>query len=158
MKNIRTLCLLLLTVLIGGCASGPEAPGFAKVQAPVITPDANSGVVYFVRERAHTGRDFSYYLHEGEAVVGVLQSGSYFMLKAAPGVHTYWAATDVEKDLVDVTLKVEAGKRYFIEGGVHVGFWGEHPELNEVSEETAGQILPDLDYVALTAAGAARAE
>ncbi|MDO5538274.1 MAG: DUF2846 domain-containing protein [Desulfovibrionaceae bacterium] len=147
MKTFSPLCVLLLTVFLAGCAAMPLRGDYVKEQtAPVIVPDAQSAVIYFVRESAFTGGGISYFVCEDTVRIGLLKSGTYFIYKTTPGKHTYHAETEAR---AAVTLDVEAGKTYYVEGGISIGMWAGQPRLAEVTEPVARQLIPDLDYVRL---------
>ena len=78
--------------------------------------------------------------------VGLLKSGSYFMLKAKPGKHTYWAETETKEF---VTIDVQPQKFHYIIGGVDMGFWAGRPKLDEVTPPIARQLIPELEYTIL---------
>ena len=148
MKRIFLAFSLIVTVLlVAGCAKMPLRGDYVKEPvAPVIVPDANHGVVYFVRDSAFGGAGISYFIFEDTKKIGLLKSGTYFIHKTTPGKHTYLAETEAR---AAVTLDVEAGKTYYIEGNVGMGFWAGRPQLTEITEPVAKQYLSDLDYVRL---------
>lgn len=147
MKKISLLCLLIAAVLLAGCAKMPLREDYVKeASAPVVTADENSGVVYFVRDSAFGGAGISYFIFEDTKKIGLLKSGTYFIHKTTPGKHTYLAETEAR---AAVTLDVEAGKTYYIEGNVGMGFWAGRPQLTEITEPVARQYLPELEYIRL---------
>lgn len=146
-KLFLLLSLICIFGAVTGCAKMPLRGDYVKeTTAPVIVPDENSGVVYFVRDSAFGGGGISYFIFEDTTKIGLLKSGTYFIHRATPGKHTYLAETEAR---AVVTLNVEAGKTYYIEGSVGMGFWAGRPELREITEAVARQYLSDLDYVRL---------
>lgn len=148
MKSLlKLMTLSLLIAILAGCAKMPVRGDYVKeAQAPTIVPDEHSGVVYFVRESAFTGGGISYFIFEDTTKIGLLKSGTYFIHKTTPGKHTYLAETESRSA---VTLDVEAGKTYYVEGSVGLGFLAGRPQLTEITEAVARQLLPELDYVRL---------
>ena len=147
MKKLSLLCLLIAAVLLAGCAKMPLREDYVKeATAPVVTPDETSGVVYFVRDSAFGGAGISYFIFEDTTKIGLLKSGTYFIHKTTPGKHTYYAETEARSS---VTLDVEAGKTYYVEGSVGLGFLAGRPQLMEITEPVAKQYLPELEYIRL---------
>ena len=75
------------------------------------------------------------------------QSGTYFVYKAIPGKHTYLAETEAR---AAVTLDIQPGQTYYIEGGVGMGFWAGRPQLTEITRPVADKLLPRLKYIRLS--------
>lgn len=148
MRKIFVLaCLVLCATMFAGCAKTPTRGEYVKMDsAPVIKPAADEGLVYFLRESAFTGGGMSYFIFEDNTKIGVLRSGSYFIHKSKAGKHTYWGETESK---AMVTVNVEAGKTYYVVGGINMGFWAGRPALSEVTEPVARKMLPDLTYTRL---------
>lgn len=147
MKKISLFCILIAAVLLAGCAKMPLREDYVKeTSAPTVTADETSGVVYFVRDSAFMGGGVSYFIFEDTTKIGLLKSGTYFIHKTTPGKHTYYAETESR---ASVTLDIEAGKTYYVEGSVGLGFLAGRPQLTEITETVARQYLPDLEYIRL---------
>jgi len=78
----------------------------------------------FFRRKSLLGTGQWFNVREEGKALGKLTNGAYFVLPAVPGLHTYTAATEPEfKDRL--TLKIDAGETYFVEGvltkGVVIG-------------------------------------
>jgi hypothetical protein len=154
MKFIVRIAGLLVLLSLVGCAGMPGRYDYKVLeQVPVVEPDKMHGVVCFLREDAFTGGGISYFVMEGDQKIGLLRSGSYFMIKADSGQHTYWAETEA-KDYV--TVDVEAGQCNYVIGGVALGMWAGRPSLEEVTQSAAQRLLPELDYTILTTAEEAK--
>lgn len=148
MKKLFALLMVWGMVVLCGCAKTPSRSEYTEMNvAPHIEADADSGIVYFLRESAFFGGGISYYIWEDTQKVGLLRSGSYFVHKATIGQHTYWAETESK---AFVTLKVDAGKTYYVVGGVGMGMWAGRPTLEIVTEPVASGLLPDLKYTRLS--------
>ena len=147
MKKFFLPFLAMAILIIGsGCAKLPQRADYIKEAAPQMAADENHALIYFVRPSAFSGGGMSYFVHEDATPIGVLKSGSYFMHRALPGKHTYWAETEAR---ASVLLDVKAGETYYVEGGVGLGFWAGRPELREVTKAVVDGYMPDLEYIRL---------
>lgn len=146
MQRLMLPLLSIAFLLIVGCAKMPLQGDYVKDTPPKIEQGNEYGIVYFLRESSFGGGGISYFIFEDATKIGVLKSGSYFIHQAAPGKHTYWAETESR---AAVTIQVEAGQTYYIEGGVGMGIWAGRPELTEITGKVAEKFLPDLTYIRL---------
>jgi hypothetical protein len=147
-RKLAALLAAVLVLAVAGCAKMPLRADYVYETNPQIaSADATSAAVYFLRESAFVGGGVSYFIFEDATKIGLLKSGTYFVHKAAPGKHTYWAETEGKSS---VTLDAQAGQTYYIEGGIGIGFWAGRPQLSEVTRPVAERILPDLKYVRLS--------
>ena len=78
----------------------------------------------FFRPKALLGVGKWFNVREDGKALGKLTNGAYFVQATAPGTHTFTATTEPEfKD--KLTLKIDAGETYFVEGtlthGVVIG-------------------------------------
>lgn len=137
-KNAITLGLLGLISMICGCASVSKQPTNIY---PEVRED--KGLVYFYRERKFVGAAISYNIKENGEIVGAIANGTYFFLFVDPGTHTYTAATEASTSR---TLEVEAGKTYYVECGVEMGFMAGHPSMRIVNDAEGKSVLPNLKY------------
>lgn len=145
----KLICLLALTMAVAlgaGCAKMPVRGDYMQDTPPQIVPDQESAVVYFLRESAFTGGGITYFIFEDDTKIGLLKSGSYFIHKATPGKHTYLAETESR---AAVTLDIQPGQTYYIEGSIGMGFWAGRPQLTEITKPVADKLLPDLKYIRL---------
>lgn len=145
----KLICLLALTMAVAlgaGCAKMPVRGDYMQDTPPQVVPDQESAVVYFLRESAFTGGGITYFIFEDDTKIGLLKSGSYFIHKATPGKHTYLAETESR---AAVTLDIQPGQTYYIEGSVGMGFWAGRPQLTEITKPVADKLLPDLKYIRL---------
>lgn len=147
MRKFFLVLLVMSSVALVGCAKMPQRDEYTKLAvAPTMQADDEHGLVVFLRESAFVGGGVSYYIYEDTQKIGVLRSGTWFMHKAKPGQHTYWAETE-SKDVTTVT--VEPNKKYYVLGGVSMGAWAGRPTLKEVTEPVAAPLLKDLEYLQL---------
>jgi len=142
------LAAVAVTVMMAGCAKMPLREDYVYEQpAQAATADDSAGLIYFYRESAFTGGGISYFIFEDATKIGLLKSGTYFTYKATPGKHTYLAETEARSA---VTLDVQAGQTYYIEGGINIGMWAGRPQLTEVTKPVADKLLPGLKYIRLS--------
>lgn len=114
-----------------------------STQHPMPTVQPDHGLVYFYRESHFGGAGIQYDIRDNGEVIGALQSGTYFFENATPGKHTYSAKTEAESD---VTVDVAAGKIYYVQGSISMGFFAGHPHLKVTDQEAAQAALAKLDY------------
>jgi len=148
MIRLVFLAVLGLVFALGaGCAKMPQRADYVKEAAPpTLTADADHGLIYFFREWAFGGGGMTYFVQEDTVNIGLLKAGSYFAHKATPGKHTYSGETE-SKD--SVTLDIEAGKTYYVEGGIGMGFWAGVPKLSEVTKPVFDKARPKLEHIRL---------
>nr|WP_246387943.1 DUF2846 domain-containing protein [Desulfovibrio intestinalis] len=113
---------------------------------PQISVEEHTATIVFFREWAFTGGGITYFVTEDTKNIGLLKAGSYFIYKALPGKHTYSAETEARSS---VTLDVQSGQIYYVEGGIGMGFWAGRPQLIEVTKPVFDKIKPELKYIRL---------
>ena len=138
MALIRIAAISILIASLFGCAS-------VKYEALAELPqvEAGKGLVVFYRESSLGGSALTYQVHEGEELIGVLRSGTYFYNHSEPGNHTYWGQTVVRNS---VTLDVVAGQTHFIKGDVTMGYRVGHPRLTVVQPARGEAAIAKLRY------------
>jgi hypothetical protein len=111
-------------------------PVFAS-DLPEVEPD--KGLVIFYRMSSFKGGAIRFNLNHSEGSIGQLLSGTYLYKHFDPGEHTFWSQA-ISQD--SITLKIEAGKKYYVRGDVMMGLFAGRPKFTQVSESDA---LTDLD-------------
>lgn len=159
--NRSLLCLALLLPIAAVQAQDPAAtpapaessaaePATAAPDAPPTTETANRlvgapaegmGQVVFFREKKFTGAAIKYKVREGETELGKLGSGTYFVASVAPGTHQYTVHSEA-KDVL--TLEVEAGETYYVQGSITMGFMAGRPNLSPSDESVFNAMADDL--------------
>lgn len=143
----KLFLLVSVVALLVGCAKMPLRGDYVEEKAPPqLQTNENMAAIYFFRDWAFTGGGMSYFITEDTKTIGLLKAGSYFAFQATPGKHTYSAETEARSS---VTLDVQPGQIYFIEGGIGMGFWAGRPQLAEVTKPIFDKVRPDLKYVRL---------
>lgn len=147
MKPVQLLSSLALSVLMLGASAQAQdaAPPAATDAAPAAAPtdaaapapaaaaptdtasaESGSGTVIFFRPSKFVGAAVGFKVRENGTELGKLRNGKYFVLKVAPGVHQY----EVHSETKDVlTLEVEAGQTYYVQGVLGVGIVAGRPNL-----------------------------
>lgn len=146
MNKLLSFCIVALLFLFSvGCAKMPLRGDYVEEKSPPqIQADEQSAAIVFFREWAFTGGGMSYFITEDTNNIGLLKAGSYFAYRATPGKHTYSAETEARSS---VTLDVQPGQTYYIEGGIGMGFWAGRPQLSEVTKPIFDKAKPDLKYI-----------
>lgn len=111
---------------------GKAAKGAGRIAAPapetgpiaIAAPPKGMGQVVFFRRKSLLGTGQWFNVREDGKALGRLTNGAWFVQEEPPGPHTFTAKTEPEfKDRL--TLKVDAGETYFVEGilthGVVIG-------------------------------------
>ena len=148
MKKLLSLSIVTILFLISvGCAKMPLRGDYVEEKSPPqMQADAQSAAIIFFREWAFTGGGMSYFITEDTNNIGLLKAGSYFTYRATPGKHTYSAETEARSS---VTLDIQPGQTYYIEGGIGMGFWAGRPQLSEVTKPVFDKVKSDLKYIRL---------
>ena len=108
-------------------ASEPATPAApAASTGKLAPPAAGMGQVVFFRPGRLMGAALSFTVHEGQTGVGKLGNGSYFVVEAAPGEHTFTIQSEAKDSL---TLEVEAGETYYVEQTIGMGIMMGRPHL-----------------------------
>jgi hypothetical protein len=105
----------------------PAGAQHAPTAAPTSAAGANTGTVILFREKKFVGGGVSCIVREGEAELGKLSSGTYFVVYPNAGTHHYYAAHSELKEVL--ALDVHPGETYYVICGVIVGGFGGHPKL-----------------------------
>lgn len=129
---------ILLSVMLTGCATVHYAE-----RPATFDPGADAGLIYFYREKAFKGGAISYAVTENGTELGALRSGTFFIVHATPGTHTYEAKTE---SAATVRLDVEPGATYYVKGSIKFGLLAGRPMLEETTEEEAKEKISGLKY------------
>jgi len=144
MKSVMKIVWAVLLFALVGCAGKPVKHGYEIVNpAPVITPDDKTGVVCFLRESRFIMGGIYYDVMEGNERIGLLRSGSYFMIKSEPGLHTFWTNTETKSS---ISVNVEANKYKYVVGALRFNGLSGRPQFEEVTETTGQRAISRLKY------------
>lgn len=133
----RKLCLIVSLALATTAAHAQEAPTQAPASEPtaaaaapsslVGTPAEGKGQVVFFRPSKFMGAAIGFIVREGQTELGKLRSGNYFVAAVEPGTHEYTVHSEA-KDVL--TLEVEAGETYYVQGSISMGVMAGRPNLS----------------------------
>jgi len=142
---------------LAGCAStggsAPEkkiAPPAAPAAAPAPTPasdpvasapGAGTGTVVFFRESKFLGMAISFKVREGQAELGKLSSGSYFVANLPAGAHEFTVHSEA-KDVLNI--EVDSGETYYIQGSISMGVLAGRPNLAPSNEAAFNSVKAKL--------------
>lgn len=153
MRN--TLRTTLATALLAGLAfstQAQDAPAATDptpvMQVPAVAlpaglsaPEAGKGQVVFFRPSKMMGAAIGYKVREGETELGKLRNGTYFVIQVEPGKHEYTVHSEA-KDVL--TLEVDAGETYFVQGGMSMGVLAGRPNLSPSNADAFAAVAPKL--------------
>lgn len=115
-----------------GAEAGTDTRAPAATSAIVIPPPPTGmGQVVFFREKKFAGAGVRFKVRERDEELGKLGSGVYFVHPTAPGVHEYVVHSEAEDKL---TLEVEEGETYYVQGSVTMGIMVGRPNLSPSDE------------------------
>ncbi|MEZ5459443.1 MAG: DUF2846 domain-containing protein [Steroidobacteraceae bacterium] len=135
--------------------AAPEAPppsdAPTSVESPAepapadtATEASGTGTVVFFRPSKFVGAAIGFKVRENGQELGKLRNGKYFVLQVAPGVHQY----EVQGEAKDVlTLEVEAGETYYVQGVLGAGIMAGRPNLTPSDANTFEALKPKLKEV-----------
>lgn len=140
--KFRLIAALAGALLLAAPAVAQETAEPATDARPYVipgkikAPPAGKGRIVFFRESTMLGAAISYKVRtgaDGQTVLGTLSAGSYFVVDADPGAFTFTAATE-SKDAI--TLEVEEGEMYWVEGKIQAGAFVARPNLAPSNQAT----------------------
>lgn len=158
-RNGLAVATSLVVLALAGCASTggsapekksstPPAPAAAPAPAPepASAPAASAGgggtgTVVFFRESKFAGMAISFKVREGQAELGKLSSGSYFVANLPAGAHEFTVHSEA-KDVLN--MEVDPGETYYIQGSISMGFLAGRPNLAPSDEATFNSMKAKL--------------
>jgi hypothetical protein len=119
-----------VSTILRPLGKAPKGAGKIEAAAPeqgpiaIDAPAKGTGQVVFFRKKSLLGTGQWFNVREDGKALGKLTNGAWFVQAEPPGSHTFTAKTEPEfKD--KLTLKIDAGETYFVEGtlthGVVIG-------------------------------------
>lgn len=112
-------------------AAAPAAKGTVDSTGRLTPPPAGKGQVVFFRPSNMMGMALSFSVHEGDAGIGKLGNGSYFVHVVEPGQHLFTIQSEVTDKL---TLEVDAGETYYVKQTIGVGIVAGRPHLTPAEQ------------------------
>lgn len=149
--NHHKFSLILASALLASApAIAQDAAPAAQAEAPAATtaatgvigaPPAGKGQIVFFRPSKFTGGAIGFKVREGETELGKLRNGNYFVHVAEPGTHQYTVHSEA-KDIL--TLEVEAGETYYVQGTITMGIMAGRPNLSPSDQATFDGLVAKL--------------
>jgi hypothetical protein len=141
MTTTRAL-LLAIALSFGSVASAQEAGTEATAAATEATESAEpaaaepavaeataqTGRIVFFRPKKFAGGAISFKVREGDAVLGKLSNGSFFIADVPAGAHEYHARSEGKDDTL--ALEVEPGETYYVAGSISMGVFAGQGNLS----------------------------
>ena len=131
LRHILIACIVINFALVSEKSMSAEIP----------EADPDKGLVVIYRVKNFKGGAVRFNVHHSDGVIGTLTNGSVLFTYLEPGQHTFWSQV-ISQD--SVTLTVEAGKIYYIEGKTQLGVYAGRPKFTQVSESQAKADLAKL--------------
>ena len=141
----RSILLSLLAVPAFAFAQDAAAPATTTAETTastevvavgnklVASAPADKAQIVFFRESKFVGGAIGFKVREGDAELGKLRSGKYFVATVEPGKHEY----NVHGETKDVlSIEVEAGETYYVLGSLGMGIVAGRPNLSPSDEAT----------------------
>lgn len=134
-------------------ASAPAASADASVEVATATstgtstgkigtPEEGKAQIVFFRPSKFTGAAIGFKVREGETELGKLRNGKYFVANVEPGTHQYTVHSEA-KDVL--TMEVEAGETYYVQGTITMGFMAGRPNLSPSDQATFDGMAAKLE-------------
>ena len=117
--------LITLAVLIGANT---------QLSAQITNEKPDKALVVFFRAKKFSGGAIQFNVKDSDKHYGPLKSGTMMKVYVEPGEHTFFSQV-ISADAI--TLNIEAGKTYYVQGIVKVGALAGRPKFKEVDEKTA---------------------
>ena len=140
--------LALCVISVTGCATAMVANLTKHKEHYVPSGDPKAGIIYFYRESEFTGSLRTVYVNADGKRRGALNSGTYFAYETTPGEHAVTVENRLGEDPARI-IQVEAGKSYYVKGGVKMGMWDAVPYINFVAREEGEGAIKSLNYATM---------
>lgn len=121
-----------------------EASDAAPASGRIAPAPADKAQIVFFRPNKFAGGAIGFKVREGALELGKLRSGNYFIHLAEPGTHEYTVHSEA-KDVL--TLEVEEGETYFVQGTITMGVLAGRPNLSPSDEATFNGMADKLKLV-----------
>jgi hypothetical protein len=133
------LFLLLVALLVSGCASVPmtSLDDDARAKAFIAKPDKS--LIYLYRNETFGGAIAMTVSLDGK-VAGQTGPQTYFLWEVEPGAHEVTSHTE---NVATLKLTTDPGRLYFIWQEVKMGMWTARSQLQQVDEETGRKAVSE---------------
>jgi len=139
MKRICSYLIVLVSVVLAGCASGPSFKEASSSFAPLA---ADKGRIYFYRT-AIVGAAVQPAIYLNENAVGKATPKGFFYIDMAPGNYEVKATTEAENKL---TFTLEAGQTRYVRLDMRMGLFVGHVVPILVDSKEASDAIQETSY------------
>ena len=99
-----------------------------------LQPEEGKGLVVFYRTKKMGGAAIKFSIKDSERSYGQLKNGTIIKIQVEPGEHLFWSQV-ISSDAI--TLNIEEGEIYYVQGTVKMGAITGRPKFNQVDEKKA---------------------
>jgi hypothetical protein len=131
MNSVRAL-LIMLAVLLSGCASVPMGSADLDAKAKEFAASKDTGALYIYRNETF-GAAIPLTVSLNGKTLGQTASKTYYWFKLLPGKYT---VQSLAEDTSTIDVNVEAGRSHFVWQEVKMGMWAARSLVQEVDEAT----------------------
>jgi len=122
-------------------------PPSSKAQdLPENDPEAEYGLVYFLRGKGHAGSATAFSALIDDAIVCKLNNRRYSVHQVSPGKHEFKAqfgGKKGKKKAEIALIEIEAGKTYYVQMIMQASFWVNDVSAQEVTRNSALRLYED---------------
>lgn len=131
---VLLVCLMATTLamLQAGPAAAAEIPEVKEVQALIV----------FYREQRAAGAAIQFHVNQNSQPIGALTNGSVMFRDVDPGQYGFTSQVITGDSL---SLTVEAGSAYFVQGTVRMGLYAGRPKFTVVDEAQAKKAIAQIN-------------
>ena len=127
------LPILIMTFLLGSCASTSKAPESKSNEAKTFSAPADKGTVYLYRTGRAVGAAGQLMVKINSIDAGGTGPGTFFKWDLKPGTYTFSSSTGESSAVVQVDVK--AGRVYFIRQDARLGIDNGRVSMKEVDSK-----------------------
>ncbi|MGI9532997.1 DUF2846 domain-containing protein [Lutimonas sp.] len=129
-RLLRLLPILLITLLLGSCASTSKAPESKSNEAKSFNALADKGTVYLYRTGRAVGAAGQLIVKINSMDAGGTGPGTFFKWDLKPGTYTFSSSTGESSAVVQIDVK--AGQIYFVRQDARMGINNGRVTIKEV--------------------------
>lgn len=132
-KKFITLMVLIIWILMAGCASVPMASAEQDMLHKKFDPPKEGLAGLYVYRNTFAGQALKKSLYLDNQLIGESANKVYFFKEINPGKHTLSTESEFSDNSLD--FNAVAGKNYFFEQYIRLGVFVGGANIKEVSEE-----------------------
>lgn len=140
MKRLGVFALLVVAVFGTGCASTAYTKGRTSALNLELPAPGKSKVV-FVRLSQSLGDAITFSVHNGDGLIGVLPSSSYFVYECEPGAHVFSSSME---DMALLEANLLPDRIYYAKVSSQLGVWISRVNMYALYPGCAGDLWPQL--------------